>query len=642
MKLIIEDDEGHRTVIPFVRDELTIGRHEENVVRLTEKNVSRKHGRLLREQGRFFIEDLNSFTGIRVNGEKIAGKRLLREGDLIQISEYDLSLQAGPEEQAAPPEPEDDEPTVTAAQAKAAPPAAPPAAAPQAAPQAAAPPDPAPQPPAPQPAAAAAAGPAPDSAAEAAAEADARKKADTAIIRLSDLVPGAAAAEPVLREVPPAKRPRLVGIAGSWRGRELILDRSPIRIGRSGENDVEIDHPSISRKHCRLHLEGESWKVMDAESRNGVRVNDEPYATIALRNGDVLEIGHLKFMFAAPGQMVVLPPESAAKARALAAAQPGGGGSKGLVLGLGAALVLALGAVAFFATRHHKARAGEDDGEEVVQDSKGERKFALRAAEDGVAAHRYTEAVRHLDAARRAGATAAELRDYNQIQAESRSEDLYREMEGAMATQDFERARKLISVLGGSQTWYGKKAAEKADAVTSGYVTLHLAAAGLMKDKDNAGCLSEAKLALQANPQSTDAQSLVETCKLAPLAAPPVHASSPVARPAAPAPAPAAVVATARTGDTDGEARKLVNDGNQKLVAQDFPGAIAAYQQALSMKPGDAVLAGIYRSMGIAFTRQGNIEEGAHYYKLYLPLCTNPNEKVQLQKVLDDYEARRR
>ena len=622
MKLIIEDDEGHRTVIPFVRDELTIGRHEENVVRLTEKNVSRKHGRLLREEGRFFIEDLGSFTGIRVNGEKIAGKRLLREGDLIQISEYDLSLQAGPEEKVAPPEltPDDDEPTVRStppSQAKAAPPA----------------PEPKVEPaPAPAPAAAH------DAAAEAAAEADARKKADTAIIRLSDLGMSQPAEEE-MREVPQGKRPRLVGIAGSWRGKELILDRTPIRIGRSGENDVEIDHPSISRKHCRLHLEGESWKVMDAESKNGVRVNDEPYAAIALRNGDVLEIGHLKFIFAAPGQMVLLPADGASKAKALAAAQAGGGGgNRGLILALGGALVLALGAAAFFATRHHGRSAAGGDDEEVVQDAKGERKFALRAAEEGVAAHRYTEAVRHLDAARHAGATAAELRDYNLIQAESRNEDLYREMEGAMAAQDYERARKLLSVLGGSQTYYGKKAAEKAEAVTSGYVTLHLAAAGLMKDHDNAGCLAEAKLALQANPQSTDAQSLMETCKNAPVAAPAVRTSSPAARPSS---STSAVVASARSVDNDGEARKLVNDGNQKLVAQDLPSAIEAYQKALAMKPGDSVLAGIYRSMGIAFTRQGNIEEGAHYYKLYLPLCTNPNEKAQLQKVLDDYEARR-
>jgi len=104
----------------------------------------------------------------------------------------------------------------------------------------------------------------------------------------------------------------------------------------------------------------------------------------------------------------------------------------------------------------------------------------------------------------------------------------------------------------------------------------------------------------------------------------------------------AAAVSPAAKAGGDNEARRLVNEGNQKLVAQDLAGAIASYQKALATKPSATVLGGVYRSMGIAFTRQGNIEEGAHYYKLYLPLCTNPVEKAQLQKVLADYEARRR
>src|SRR3954470_12271440 len=103
MKLIIEDDEGRKTVVPVVGDEITIGRNEKNLVRLEEKNVSRRHGRLLREQGHYYIEDLNSFTGILVNGEKVEGKRLVHAGDLIQISEYDLILMASPEEVKVPP-----------------------------------------------------------------------------------------------------------------------------------------------------------------------------------------------------------------------------------------------------------------------------------------------------------------------------------------------------------------------------------------------------------------------------------------------------------------------------------------------------------------------------------------------------------
>ena len=40
-KLIIEDDEGKTTVVPLIRDEITIGRKEGNTIRLTERNVSR-------------------------------------------------------------------------------------------------------------------------------------------------------------------------------------------------------------------------------------------------------------------------------------------------------------------------------------------------------------------------------------------------------------------------------------------------------------------------------------------------------------------------------------------------------------------------------------------------------------------------
>jgi len=116
-------------------------------------------------------------------------------------------------------------------------------------------------------------------------------------------------------------------------------------------------------------------------------------------------------------------------------------------------------------------------------------------------------------------------------------------------------------------------------------------------------------------------------------------ASAAPARP--PRTAPARVAAAPRAFD-EAEARRLLTEGNQKLLAQDLSAAIVLYQKALTLKPGKSVLAGLYRSMGIAFTRQGNMEEGAHYYRLYLPLCGNASERAQLQKVLDDYDVRRR
>jgi pSer/pThr/pTyr-binding forkhead associated (FHA) protein len=581
MKLIIEDDEGRKTVVPVVRDETTIGRNDANIVRLTEKNVSRKHGRLLRESGHFYIEDLDSFTGIRVNGEKIEGKRLVHAGDLIQISEFDLILMTGPEEKPSAPVVNAEERSANGA-----------------------PPE--------------------IVAADAQEKQDvqARRMAETATIRLSDL--RGEGQEIPAQEVPAEKRPRLVGISGKYRGEELVLDRSPIALGRSEENDLQIEHPSTSRKHLRLHLENGIWKVMDAESRNGVRVNGEPYAQIGLRHGDTLEVGHLRFAFVEQGRAFQLPPELAPLA---GTTEPLGipppPTALWVAVGIGSVAVLAAG---IFLLLRHRA----DDA--LAQRGQAERSFALRTAGESVAAHRYTEALHSLDAARRAGATPAELMNYPTVEREARSEELYREMEAAAASQDWERARKLLDALAAMRTFYGGKAADKASAVTSGYVNLHVAAAALMKGKDNAGCLAETQLALAANPQSSEARSLADACKV-----PTVQAASV----APPRPVKAAASARPRPYD-EAEARRLLNEGNQKLLAQDPSGAVALFQKALTLKPGSPTLAGLYRSMGIAFTRQGNVEEGAHYYRLYLPLCTNPAEKTQLQKVLDDYDARRR
>ena len=91
-KLTIEDDEGKTTVVPLARDEITIGRLEGNTIRLTERNVSRRHARLLRQNGALYIEDLASFTGVRVNGTKIAAATPLREGDEVQIGDYRIAL----------------------------------------------------------------------------------------------------------------------------------------------------------------------------------------------------------------------------------------------------------------------------------------------------------------------------------------------------------------------------------------------------------------------------------------------------------------------------------------------------------------------------------------------------------------------
>jgi pSer/pThr/pTyr-binding forkhead associated (FHA) protein len=93
-KLLIQDDEGHQTVVPLARQEITIGRQPGNAVRLTERNVSRRHARFLRHNGTVVIEDLKSANGTQVNGERLQGRVSLRAGDHVRIGDYDLSIRS--------------------------------------------------------------------------------------------------------------------------------------------------------------------------------------------------------------------------------------------------------------------------------------------------------------------------------------------------------------------------------------------------------------------------------------------------------------------------------------------------------------------------------------------------------------------
>ncbi|HKQ68869.1 MAG TPA: FHA domain-containing protein [Polyangiaceae bacterium] len=91
-KLTIEDDEGKRTPLPLLRDEYTIGRGEENTVRLTERNISRKHASLRRNDTGWILADTASYNGSYVNGVRVAGEHLVAQGDVVQLGDYRLEF----------------------------------------------------------------------------------------------------------------------------------------------------------------------------------------------------------------------------------------------------------------------------------------------------------------------------------------------------------------------------------------------------------------------------------------------------------------------------------------------------------------------------------------------------------------------
>lgn len=73
-------------------DEILLGRDKSCTVVLAEPSVSRSHARISREGSLYFLEDVGSAYGTRVNGQPLpkGEKRLLRNGDVIAVGTFDV------------------------------------------------------------------------------------------------------------------------------------------------------------------------------------------------------------------------------------------------------------------------------------------------------------------------------------------------------------------------------------------------------------------------------------------------------------------------------------------------------------------------------------------------------------------------
>jgi DNA-binding NtrC family response regulator len=76
------------------------------------------------------------------------------------------------------------------------------------------------------------------------------------------------------------------------------LERHPVLLGRDGgEGTVKLDDTEVSRKHALVTPVGESWEIVDQESRNGVIVDGERSQRAPLRNGSVIRVGRTLLLF---------------------------------------------------------------------------------------------------------------------------------------------------------------------------------------------------------------------------------------------------------------------------------------------------------------------------------------------------------
>jgi pSer/pThr/pTyr-binding forkhead associated (FHA) protein len=431
--LIIEDDAGRQIVVPFTKDVITIGRKEGNTIRLTERNVSRFHAKLSKEDNHILVEDIKSFNGVKLNGDRIAGRVQVAAGDVIEIGDYHIELRSalpaatklGPAgaksgavpvadtaggddfegdtqrweppaggpvlpvggsptqesphaggfgdnsgdterldlgklpplgghittQQAWPPPQRSAPPPIVGAEARdleptvrqpASPgpvggmvPAPPPPTPPTPAPPAPAPPAPswsAPAPPVSNPQALPYSAPVPQPSA---------LEAELPLVELEPLhdatkempLPAAqarVAATPAKRDsehteqLRPAPRgnpaedvsvPRLVVLNTIFAGSSLPLRAPENVLGRTDDNDIILEHRSVSRNHAKLVREGERVRILDLKSANGVLVNGEEVEQHVLRAGDVIELGRVRMRFVPAGERFSVPPDEIERAR---------------------------------------------------------------------------------------------------------------------------------------------------------------------------------------------------------------------------------------------------------------------------------------------------------------------------------------
>ena len=222
IKLSIEDDEGVRATYPIIHEQIRVGRSEDNEVCLNQRNVSREHALLVAEpqNKRIAVHDLNSYTGIKLNGKRIFESCYLSLGDYIEIGGYVIALDLDGQEAN-----------------------------------------------------------------------NSSSQRDLGALR-SEVEP-----------LPPENHAKLVVVSNNLAGREYHLNRVEMLIGREqSDNDLVINHRSISRNHAKIVWKNNEFTIIDLSSANGIMIGGAPFSAAHLVKGSIIQMGNVKLRYVAPGE----------------------------------------------------------------------------------------------------------------------------------------------------------------------------------------------------------------------------------------------------------------------------------------------------------------------------------------------------
>lgn len=660
LTLTVEDDQGRKTEVPVGQPGLTIGRDKDNQLRLNERNVSRKHARISLASGQVVIEDLDSYNGVRINGDRINGRSTLFSGDKIQLGDFSMQLHGAelrqrPEEitqktQVPRREPGEEvtntEPMVVAPVGNGA------------APLPATKPNPMldkngnqARPPAP------------------AARDDFEEH--TALIRISDVNAQRTSAPAQALSGP---NPRLFCVKGPMAGQQWPLSKTEVIIGRGQDCDVQVDHRSLSRQHARLTLSGQTYRIADMGSSNGTLVNGEQYAQVDLKRGDVIELGHIRLRVVWPGEplpAVDATPDGAfdetteiatrpnAKARPNAAPSGEVSGSqrssnKGLFIALGVGALVAVVAMGMFVGLQSEPTtaqpqpvvanngaqpntpaqpaptaataqpvAVEPSGQPTATPdpvNKVDVQAVLRKANAEMGNEAWAQAVRILQTALEQQPGVPELRQaLDRAEAESSAKTTFDSASAAMQRGDYQTARDFFGAIDENSVYWPRAQKKLSDPKLK-----------------NAGKPKTVVATAAEKPEPKPEPKVVEKVekpveKVAAVDKPKEDKTAAVSKPPAkPEDNPDAALSPRE------QAKKLCGQANKSLIANKHKEAIELYLEAARIDPKYALP---HRGLGIAHAGAGNGDAAVEHYRTYLKLYPTAPDAEQVRKLIHDYEA---
>src|SRR5215469_11165493 len=90
-----------------------------------------------------------------------------------------------------------------------------------------------------------------------------------------------------------------ISILAGLSPRTQTIQSPTVVVGRAAEADFVVNHPEVSRKHCRILQEGNAWFIEDLSSQRGTTVNGiRITGRTPIREGDQILIGPVSLGFA--------------------------------------------------------------------------------------------------------------------------------------------------------------------------------------------------------------------------------------------------------------------------------------------------------------------------------------------------------